>query len=53
MSGASTALHTFTGELLDSTSELPVMSFNVGSGQWFEFKLAGTTQVKEVVAGVP
>ena len=33
------------GELLDGSSELPVMSFDVGKGQWFQFKLAGTAQV--------
>ncbi len=33
------------GELLDGVSELPVMSFDVGPGQWFEFTLAGSTQV--------
>jgi hypothetical protein len=33
------------GELLDEASQLPVMSFDVGRGQWFQFKLAGTAQV--------
>ena len=33
------------GELLDGSSELPVMSFDVGKGQWFQLKLAGTMQV--------
>jgi hypothetical protein len=41
------------GELLDGGSELPVMSFNVGSGQWFEFKLAGTAQVTTAAAAAP
>jgi hypothetical protein len=34
-----------SGELLDAESELPVMSFDVGRGQWFQFKTAGTAQV--------
>ena len=41
------------GELLDGASELPVMSFNVGSGQWFEFKLAGRGQVTTAAAAAP
>ena len=41
------------GELLDGSSELPVMSFDVGKGQWFQFKLAGTMQVAVVVVVVP
>ena len=29
------------------------MSFDVGKGQWFQFKLAGTMQVAVVVVVVP
>jgi hypothetical protein len=36
---------TAAGELLDEARQLPVMSFDVGRGQWFQFKLAGTAQV--------
>ena len=38
---------------MDGSSELPVMSFDVGKGQWFQFKLAGTMQVAVFVVVVP
>ena len=40
-------------ELLDAASGLPVMSFDVGPGQWFQFTLAGASQVRCVAMRSP
>ena len=41
------------GELLDAASGLPVMSFDVGPGQWFQFTLAGASPVRCVAMRSP